>query len=56
MNGQARLVERKIRLWIVQQELNRRNEGQLGRINAGGDAPVQRRQRAVSLRGGEQWQ
>ncbi len=31
MHGQARTVERKIRLWVVQQERNRRREGELAR-------------------------
>jgi hypothetical protein len=34
MHGQARTVERKIRLWVVQQERNRRKEGELGLIGA----------------------
>ena len=38
MHGQARTVERKILLWIAQQERNRREEGELGRIDARGDA------------------
>jgi hypothetical protein len=29
MHGQARTVERKIRLWVVQQEHNRRKEREL---------------------------
>jgi hypothetical protein len=31
MHGQARTVERKIRLWVVQQERNRRKEGEFER-------------------------
>ncbi len=31
MHGQARTVERKIRLWVVQQERNRRKEVELAR-------------------------
>jgi hypothetical protein len=31
MHGQARTVERKIRLWVVQQERNRRRERELAR-------------------------
>jgi hypothetical protein len=38
MYGHTRLVERKIRMWIVRQEANRRKEGQPARINARGDA------------------
>jgi hypothetical protein len=38
MHGHARPVERKIRLWIAQQERNRRREAQLGRLDAHGDA------------------
>jgi hypothetical protein len=39
MHGHARLVERKIRLWIVQQEFNRQKEGQLVQTDARGDGP-----------------
>jgi hypothetical protein len=39
MQGHARLVERKIRLWIVQQEFNRQKQGQLAPINARDYAP-----------------
>jgi hypothetical protein len=49
MNGDARPVERKIRLWIAQQERNRRKEGQLGRIDARGAAPLERRRRVVDF-------
>jgi hypothetical protein len=38
MYGHTRLVERKIRMWIVRQETNRRKEGQPARINTRGDA------------------
>ncbi len=31
MHGQARTVERKIRLWVVQQERNRSKERELAR-------------------------
>jgi hypothetical protein len=34
MQGHARLVERKIRVWIVQQERNRQKQGQPIRIDA----------------------
>jgi hypothetical protein len=37
MHGHTRLVERKIRLWIVRQESNRQKEGQRARINPRGD-------------------
>ncbi len=40
MHGQARTVERKILLWIAQQERNRREEGGLRLLDARGDAPV----------------
>jgi hypothetical protein len=40
MHGQARTVERKILLWIAQQERNRREEGALRLLDARGDAPV----------------
>ncbi len=38
MHGQARTVERKILLWIAQQERNRREEGALRLLDARGDA------------------
>lgn len=38
MHGQARTVERKIRLWVVQQERNRRKEGEFGLIGTRGGA------------------
>lgn len=50
MHGQARLVERKIRLWILQQELDRQKQGPPVRIVARGDAPAERSGRAVDLR------
>jgi hypothetical protein len=50
MHGHERNVERKIRLWILLQERNRRKEGQLGQISMRGDEPVERRQRVVNLR------
>jgi SLT domain-containing protein len=56
MNGNARTIERRIRLWIVQEERNRRREGQLVRMHARGDTPTEPRQRAVSLRKRPQWQ
>jgi hypothetical protein len=40
MHGHPGSVERKIRIWIVQQERNRREEGRLSRVDARGDAPV----------------
>jgi hypothetical protein len=40
MHGHTRPVERKIRLWVAQQELHRRKEGERGRIDARGDAPA----------------
>lgn len=46
MHGHGRTVERKIRLWIVQQERNRRNkEGTLDRIKVRGEAPDEQRRR-----------
>jgi hypothetical protein len=32
MHGQARTVERKIRLWVAQQENNRRKEREVGGV------------------------
>ena len=49
MHGHARLVERKIRVWIVHQELNRRKEGQRIRINTRANVPVRPRQRTDEL-------
>jgi hypothetical protein len=41
MHGQARTVERKIRLWVVQQERNRRRERELARDGVAEGAGVQ---------------
>jgi hypothetical protein len=49
MHGHTRLVERKIRVWIADQELNRRKEGQSVRINTREDAPAARRLRVGDL-------
>ncbi len=40
MHGHPGSVERKIRIWIAQQERNRREEGALGLLDARGNAPV----------------
>jgi hypothetical protein len=56
VHGDARPVERKIRLWILQQERNRRKEEPLGSLDARGDAPVERRRRAVNPQRRGQWQ
>jgi hypothetical protein len=56
MHGHAGPVERKIRLWIVQQERNRRKERQLGRAEVRGEGPVERRRHSEDLRGSAQWQ
>lgn len=37
MRGHEQHVERKIRLWVVQQERNRLSDIQTDRIDAGGD-------------------
>jgi hypothetical protein len=42
MHGHSRSVERKIRLWIAQQESNRRMQARLDRREARVDAPLQR--------------
>jgi hypothetical protein len=55
MHGNARSVERKIRLWVIQQERNRRQEAQRGQVNARGSAPVEQRQRTINLRMREHW-
>jgi hypothetical protein len=41
MHGQARTVERKIRLWVVQQERNRRKERELARGDVADGTRVQ---------------
>lgn len=38
MHGHERPVERKIRLWVVQQEHNRRQQGELSRVDESRDA------------------
>ena len=50
MHGHVRLVERRIRVWIMQQEFNRRKEEQLIRIGARGGASAERSGRAANLR------
>jgi hypothetical protein len=40
MHGHPGSVERKIRIWIAQQERNRRDEGELSLRDARGEAPV----------------
>jgi hypothetical protein len=55
MHGNGRNVERRIRLWVVQQERNRRRESQLGRSVPRTSATTQARERAVSLRKRAQW-
>ena len=42
MHGHSRSVERKIRLWIAQQESNRRMQARLDRREARVDTPLQR--------------
>jgi hypothetical protein len=52
MHGYAGPVERKIRLWVVQQERNRRKQGQLSPHEPiGGETPARRARRAVDLGG-----
>jgi hypothetical protein len=53
MIGQTRLVERKIRVWIVRQESNRRKAGELGRIGERHDVPIVQRRRSATLPGRE---
>jgi hypothetical protein len=55
MHGNERNVERRIKLWIVQQERNRRRAAQLGRPGTRASAPADGRDRAVSLRKRAQW-
>ncbi|HWX45485.1 MAG TPA: hypothetical protein VNY52_09210 [Solirubrobacteraceae bacterium] len=56
MHGHPGPVERKIRLWIVQQERARRKERQLGRAAARGEAPVARPRGAVNIGERGPWQ
>jgi hypothetical protein len=56
MHGHERPVERKIRLWVSQQEEDRRKERQLGRIEEARDALGERRQRVVDVRAHEERQ
>ena len=55
MDGNARTIERRVRLWIVQEQRSRCKEGQLARMYARGDTPVSPRQRVGSLRKRPQW-
>ncbi len=50
MHGHSRSVERKIRLWIAQQESNRRTQIRLDRQDARADAPLQRPRRLSDAR------
>lgn len=56
MTGQERSAERRIRLWIVQQERNRRKAGQMARTAARGDAQAPRRQGTAAARQHKSWQ
>lgn len=47
--GQERNVERKIRLWIVRQERDRRKGGQSSRFKAARDTPGVRRRHASDI-------
>lgn len=47
--GHERNVERKIRLWIVRQERDRRKGGQAARFKASRDTPGVRRRHAGDL-------
>ena len=48
--GHERNVERKIRLWIVRQESDRRKGGQSARFKASRDTPGVRRRHAGEIR------
>jgi hypothetical protein len=56
MHGHERPVERKIRLWVSQQEEDRRKERLLGRVEETSDVLGERRQRVVDARAHEQRQ
>ena len=53
MIGQTRLVERKIRFWIVRQESNRRKQGPLGRVGERHEVPIAQRRHPATLPGRE---
>jgi hypothetical protein len=55
MHGNVGSVERKIRLWVVQQERNRRREAQLGQVKPRGEAPVLHQRRTVDARQRKPW-
>lgn len=47
--GHERNVERKIRLWIVRQELNQRKGEQLARFKVSRDTPGVRRRHSAEI-------
>jgi hypothetical protein len=54
MIGQTRLVERKIRFWIVRQESNRRKQGALlGHAGERHEVPIVQRRHPATLPGRE---
>jgi len=55
MHGHARVVEHKIRVWIVQQERERRKERPQARAGAPRELPVEPRARKSSQRKQLRW-
>ncbi len=55
MRGREQHVERKIRLWVVQQERNRLRESQPERIAAQGDDGAEQRRLELDARAHERW-
>jgi len=48
MHGHESIVERKIRLWVVEQERSQRRAARAARVKASRDTPVLRRRNAVA--------
>jgi hypothetical protein len=55
MHGYAGPVERKIRVWVAQQERDRRKGGPVDRLDARGELAVKHRRHPESARPREQW-
>ncbi len=48
MHGHESIVERKIRLWVVEQERSQRRAARAARVKTSRDTPVLRRRNAVA--------
>ncbi len=55
MRGHEQHVERKIRLWVVQQERNRLRDSQPGRADAPAEELADPHRGGVEVRAGERW-